>query len=614
MASNAAIALGSVVVLGSGAQWLAHHIRVPSILLLLATGFLVGPVLGWLDPNAVFPPDVLGPIVGLFVGLILYEGGLSLRLREITDARRAVAHMATYSVGLTWILSALAAHWIAGLSWNLSVLIGAILIVSGPTVIIPMLRFVRPKGRIGSTIKWEAIVNDPTGALIAVLTFGVIATSGSMSQKTIEAAQGIWLTVFVGGGLGVACAYLLAWSIRKHWVPDHLHNGVSLMLATFAFTVANYYQHEAGLFAVTLMGIILANQRLADVQHIIEFKEHLRTLLIASLFILLSARLELASFQELGSRSGLVVLVLVILVRPLTVYLATIGTELNWRERTLLAWICPRGIVAAAVAGVFASELTETAPHIADANLLEPLMFVVIVGTVLIYGLTTGPVAHWLKVADSNPQGLLLIGAQPWVRNLGEVLNRQKIPVLLVDRNRNHIAAAKMQDLRTQHGDVLSEYFDERVDLTGLGKIMALTPNDEVNVLALQHFEHFFGRKDSFIAAREKRDAPTLTYRTWVGTDWTPARFSARFSAGERFRATTLSDEFDYDDYREKYAETLTPVMLRRERGTLEPIVSGGEQTPKPGDTVFAFGPGEKRKTTEAEANAQTPNGQDRPA
>jgi NhaP-type Na+/H+ or K+/H+ antiporter len=600
MSANAAIAVGSIVVLGGGAQWLAHHLRLPSILILLASGFLVGPVLGWLDPNEMVPPSVLQPIVGLFVGLILYEGGLSLNLREISGARRAVTHMATYAVPLTWGLSALAAHYVAGLSWSIAILIGAILIVSGPTVIIPMLQVVRPSGRIGPTIKWEAIVNDPTGALLAVLTFEVILAAGTISDKTASAMEGIGLTLLFGGGLGVACAYLLAWSIRKHWVPDHLHNAVSLMLATLAFTAANAVQHEAGLFAVTVMGVILANQRLADVQHIIEFKEHLRTLLIASLFILLSSRLKLEAFSELGIPSAIFVLVLVLLVRPVTVFLATLGTELNWREKTLLAWICPRGIVAAAVAGVFASELKHRAPHISDAHLLEPLMFVVIVGTVLIYGLTTGPVARWLKLADADPQGLLLIGAQPWIRNLGEVLKRLDIPLRLVDRNRTHISAAKMANLPAISGDVLSEYFDERVDLSGVGRVLALTPNDEVNTLALQHFEHLFGRRNLFASSRERGESPSLTYRTWVGTNWTTARFSARFAAGDRFRATTLSEEFNFEAYREKYGEQLIPVMIRRERGRLELIDSSAELNPRPGDTLISFGPPEQREATEA--------------
>lgn len=600
MASETAIAVGSIVVLGGGAQWLAHHLRVPSILILLATGFMVGPVLGWMDPNDIFPPDVLSPIVGLFVGLILYEGGLTLRLRDITDARRAVTHMATYAVPITWGLSALAAHYVAGLSWSIALLIGAILIVSGPTVIIPMLRFVRPTKRINSTIKWEAIVNDPTGALIAVLTFEVILASGGFGEKSAGAAMGVGKTLLFGGGLGVGCAYLLAWSVRKHWIPDHLHNSVSLMLATFAFTVANYFQHEAGLFAVTLMGIILANQRLADVRHIVEFKEHLRTLLIASLFILLSARLKLESFAELGISSVLFVLVLVLLVRPATVFLATIGTELNWREKALLAWICPRGIVAAAVAGVFAGELKHVAPHIPDAHLLEPLMFVVIVGTVLIYGLTTGPVARWLEVADSNPQGLLMLSAQPWVRQLAELLQRLEIPTLMVDMNRNNIASAKLENLSAIQADVLDEYFDEHVEIGGLGRIVALTPNDEVNTLALQNFEHVFGRKNLYIAARDRRDEASLTHRTWVEKDWTPARFNARFGEGDRFRATSLSNEFDYEAYTNKYGESLVPVMILREKGTLEMIVSGEKLLPRPGDTIIAFGPPEQREAAEA--------------
>ena len=554
MDEHVLVGLTAVVALGVGAQWLAWRLRLPSILLLLAFGFIAGPVARGLWPEfAISPDDLFGklllPVVSLSVAVILYEGGLSLSLRDLPKVGGVVRNLVTVGMIATWLLSAVAAHWIVGWNWNLSLLAGAVLVVSGPTVILPLLRHVRPAGIVGPIIKWEGIVIDPIGALLAVLVYEV-AFAAEPGNGASMAVFGVLRTVFFGGGIGVVAGLLLALLVRKHGMPDFLHNAVSLMLVTAAYTGSNALQGESGLFAVTVMGFVLANQRFANVRHIIDFKENLRVLLISFLFILLSARLEFADLRELGLTSVLFVVVLIVIARPIATFLSTFGTKLSWAERGFLAWMAPRGIVAAAVASVFALRLEESVP---EARVLVPLTFLTIVMTVAIYGLTAAPLARRLGLADDSPQGLLIVGAHAWARALAEILTREEVPVALIDRNRDNIKSAKMAGIRAYADNVLADHVLEEIDLRGIGRLLALTPNDEVNALAVQRFERVFdsagvyqlapptergGRQDG--AARDARAAAVRERADVRGVQRAVLRPRARVPGDEHHRQLQL--------------------------------------------------------------------------
>ncbi len=605
--------LASVIALGVTAQWLAWRINVPSILLLLIFGFVAGPVLAVLAPNWALNPDqMLGPdlllaFVSLSVGLILYEGGLSLNWREIREVRGVVRNLVTIGIVVTWLGSAVLAHFCIGMSWPTAMLLGSVLVVSGPTVIIPMLRYLRPKGRLASTIKWEGIVNDPIGALLAVLVFEVIvATSGEEAASAV--AWGLTYTVVIGGGLGVTTALLLAWLVSRHGMPDHLHNAVSLMLVVATFVVSNLFQSESGLFAVTIMGIVLANQRIANVHHIVEFKEQLRVLLISTLFILLSARLTIDDLTQLGWGAAIFVIGLIVLVRPLAVLASTVGGPLRWRERALLAWMAPRGIVAAAVVSVFAIGLE--ARGVAGAELLTPITFLVIVATVAVYGLTAAPIARWLQVADPNPQGLLLIGAQRWSRQMAEALAKIDARVLLIDNNWSNTSAARMSGLTTHDGNILSDFIIDDLDLSGIGRALALTPNDEVNALALRRFERMFGKKEVYQLSPakgrggEKTLADEMHGRVLFGPKQTYQVLNQRVAAGAVFRATPLTEQFTYDDLRQKHGEDLMLLFIKRSSGSLVVITEARDAKPKAGDTVITLGPPDPKPAETSESDA----------
>jgi len=563
-ASDALGGLALVVGLGVGAQWLAWRVRIPSILMLLACGLAVGPLSTLLnsdgrpilDPDALIGQDLLIALVSLSVALILYEGGLTLRFSEISRVRGVVGNLVTIGAVVTWALSAAAAQQLLGLSVSLAVLLGGLMIVTGPTVVGPMLQHIRPIGSVGPILKWEGIVIDPIGALAAVLVFEVILV-GHNASATNEAIKAVLLTIVVGGGLGALAALVLMMVIKRFWVPDFLQNPISILLVVLVFALCDRIQHESGLLAVTVMGIVLANQTTANVGHIIEFKENLRVLIISSLFIVLGARLQIEDIRSIGFEAVGFVLILIIAVRPLAVWVSTVGSGLSTKEKIFLSCLAPRGIVAAAIASVFALALE--ARGIDGAEKLVPYTFAVIVGTVAVYGLIGPIAAKRLALADQNPQGLIFLGAQSWSRMIASVLKDQGFKVLVVDSNYDNIRQARMAGIPTYTGNILAEHTVSEIDLTGMGRFVALTPNNEVNALAAQRFFRLFGKRYVYQLAQKtdgKREGAMSHEshgRSLFGADTTFATLDSRFNKGHIVKATTLTDEFTYQDYRTLY-------------------------------------------------------------
>lgn len=589
------IGLACILILGIGAQWLAWRLRLPSILLLLLVGILAGPVAKhflhdqhlYLDPDALFG-DLLLPIVSLFVALILYEGGLTLKFSELPAVGPAVRNLVTIGVLLTWGIAFLAGRYILGLDWRLAALLGAILTVTGPTVIQPLLQHIRPTGAVGPTLKWEGIVIDPIGALLAVLVFEAIyaASIDSVLPALVK-------TVLIGGGLGMAGAVILILLLKEFWIPDHLQNAVSLALAVAVFTGANAVQHESGLFAVTLMGMLLANQKFADIEHIIEFKENLRVLLISILFVLLAARLEMEQLRSIGPATALFVAVLILIARPLSVIASTWRSDFSNRQRAFLAWMAPRGIVAAAVASIFAIRLQEDFPD--QAEILVSVTFAVIIGTVLVYGLSAKWLAVRLKLAQRDPQGLLIIGADPWSMALAQTLQDLGFTVLLVDTNRQQTAAARMAGLHSYTGSPLDEHFLDRADLGGIGRLFAVTPNDWVNAMSSKRMARLLGTANVYQLPAAKRVGGTkvshehLGGRPLFGDQVNYRELQRRIDSGQVIKVNKLSDEFDYLAFVERYGQAALPLMIITEAGRIEPIIAGSPVEPEVGQTLVSL-------------------------
>lgn len=583
MPDNPSLVLVSIGMAGAVCQWLAWRTRLPAILFLLLTGLLAGPVSGLLEPDALLG-DLLFPLVSLAVAVILFEGSLTLRLEDVRGLEKVVRRLVGVGSLISGATTALAAHWLVGFDWPLAALFGAIMVVTGPTVIVPMLRTVRPSAAVANVLRWEGIVIDPLGALLTVLVFEIIVAS----QAALGHAALMFLRIMLVGTLsGLAAGWLLGTALRRYRIPEYLHNVVVLNAVVTTFVLANLLAEEAGLLAVTLMGIVLANMRGVPVHGILDFKESLSMLLISALFVLLAARIDLADFALLGWGALGVLAAIQFVGRPLKVLVATQGSELSWRERMLVAWIGPRGIVAAAIAALFALHLEEMG--MAQAALVVPLTFTIIVGTVMLQGLTARPLAQLLGVAEPEPRGVLIAGANGVSRAVASALQERGFPVLLADADLRNINAARVAGLPTFYGHPLSEYADRKLELVGIGRLLALMPEPEQNALVTLRYARELGENNVFLIARgpdaepDARRQPSTRHsgRPLFSAATSYAALAERLATGERVHATRLSESFTIDDLHHAAKARALPLFAVDPRGRLH--IYTAEESPQPG-------------------------------
>jgi len=587
------IGLASIIILGIGAQWLSWRFKIPSILLLLIFGFLAGPVFGILDPDDLMG-DLLFPVISFSVAIILFEGGLSLRVKELKEIGKTILALITVGLLITWVIGALTAYYILGLNIQISVLLGAILVVTGPTVIGPMLRHIQPVGKVGDLLKWEGIMIDPIGAMVAVLVFEVILVGGSQAAGFVIGGA-LFKTIVLSGSIGIIFAAILIIFFKKYWIPDSLHETATLTLVVGVYLLAEFIQEESGLFAVTIMGFVLGNQNRVTIKHVVEFKENLRLLIISSLFIILAARLELESFTHLPGNSLILLVVLVLVARPLSAFLSTLNTRISIKEKVFLSWMAPRGIVAAAVSSFFALRLAKTG--LPQTEFLVPLTFIVIVGTVVIYGLTSYPLARLLNISQSNPQGILFLGAHSWAVDMARAVQEKKIKVIMIDSNSSNVYKAKMAGIQAYYGNIISKRTLDNIDLNGIGRLIALTPNDEANSLAVLHLAEIFSREELYqlvpnarFADKDETASPMhLRGRFLFGKRNTFQNINKRYLEGSRIKSTRLTKDFDYAKFRQLYGRNAILLFVIKENKSLMVITSDTPIDPKPGQTLIAL-------------------------
>jgi NhaP-type Na+/H+ or K+/H+ antiporter len=591
------ISLATIIGAGIAAQWLAWRLRLPSILLLLSFGFLIGPVSGFLAPDRLFG-ETLIPFVSLSVALILFEGGLSLSLRHLPKVGHIIRNLVTAGALLTLLLTSLAAWMVLGMDLRLSLLLGAILVVTGPTVVLPLLRQIRPSKEIGAILRWEGIVIDPVGATLAVLVYeAILVTSPGAATSMVFAV--ILKTIAVGGIAGFFGALIVIFFLKRYWIPDYLESSVTLMTVLGVFVISNLLQEESGFLTVTVMGIVMANQRSVAIDHIVEFKENLQVLLLGVLFVLLSSRLRMEDFGNTDFTHSLLFLAaLILIIRPISVLVSTLKSHLSWQQRLFLGWMAPRGIVAASVSAIFALRLSEEG--IAGASELVPVTFIVIVGTISIYGLTSMPLARWLGVAQPDPQGFLIIGSHSWARSIAESLQSSGIRVVLADSNYQNTSSARMAGLNTYYGNVLSRKALDEINLDGIGNLIALTGNDEVNSLCCLHFTEVFGKASvfqlAFEEASEERQDPIskrLHGRLLFSNKLSFRELRSIFVSGGRIRTTRLSEEFDLDRFRSGFRGVVYPLFIIRSDGRMRPFLVDKGFDPRPGDKIICLIPKE---------------------
>lgn len=521
---NEIVELGVIIGVAVGAQLLAHRLRIPSILLLIIGGFIIGPLTGWIDPDTLFG-DLLLPLVSIAVAIILFEGGLTLDLRELSDGvTGAVSRLLTVGLLVTWALGALFAYVLFDLSAQLAILLGAVLVVSGPTVVLPILRNIRLRGRVESVLRWEGIAIDPIGVLLAVLVFEAVVAG---QRPTLgEAVLTFATMVGVGALVGVLAAVLLAILIRRGGFDDNLRVTATLGMVVLAFVVADALARESGLLSTVLMGMILANSRSTDVRHIQEFKESIGLFLIGLLFVVLTARVPQEDVTDLGLAGLGYLALLVFLVRPLAVWLSTVGSPLNWKERVLVAAMAPRGIVAAATASIFAVALSER-EDLPGSSELVPIAFLVIIGTVVLSGFSAGPLARALGLVASGAPQIMIVGAQSWARRIASELHRHNIPVRVWATDEANAVSASSEGIDVRTDDLLSE--ERRLD-PALGEaetVLILTDNDEFNGLVAERLREQIEPHHIFQIATERESrlvanqafGPSATHRRisqWV--------------------------------------------------------------------------------------------------
>ena len=599
MLDDPIVQISGIVVLSFAVTWFGERIRIPIILPLLVTGFLIGPVFGLINPDEVFG-DLLPPAVSIAVGLILFEGGLSLRLREIEGQQRVLWLLVTVGVLVSWAIGAVVTSLFTDLSGSMSILTGSILVVSGPTVIGPLLALVRPRRSVASILKWESIFIDPIGALLAVITFEVIALGGTGDPSPGGVLGDMVEFTVVGVVIGAVIAYGATIALRRHLVPEHLQPLFGLSIALLAFMLSDSMVQESGLLATTVLGFTLANQRQLRTEQIVHFSEVIRVLLIGVLFIILSARL---STEQLGidlPAAIALILALVLIARPLGVGLATIKSKLNWRERVLLAGVAPRGIVAASVASVFALELEHEG--VAGAEELTPLVFAVIVGTVLIYGIGMGPLARRLGLAERHQEGVLVLGAGRVERVIADALADSGVAVVLATTNRQDHYEARMAGRRAYYGNVLARDVDLDLDLAGIGRLLALTPNDEVNTLASTRFATTFGGAETYqLAPRgtatgiDSDPASELGGRQLFGADWSYESIHDLIDEGGEVRKIKIGSDPEVAEKQLDSADILTVLFVVKATGRVQVMTDSTTEPLRdaaPGDTVIALAAG----------------------
>lgn len=501
--------LSGIIILGIIAQWFAWKLKIPAILPLILIGLFVGPLstfisadgTKWIEPvwngvEGLFPGERIYNFVSLSISIILFEGGLTLKKDEILNVGPSIVKLITLGSLVTFLGAGIATHFIFDLSWAISFLFAALIIVTGPTVIGPILRNIPLKKDVSAVLKWEGILIDPIGALVAVLVFEFISIEGGY-EYTKDALIEFGKIVIIGLSIGFTSAYALFYALKFKLIPHYLLNVITLAGVLAVFVLADLFAHESGLLAVVVMGMVLGNLKVAELKEILYFKESISILLISILFILLAANMNIEDLMLLYRWETLVLFAIVIFVlRPLGVFLSTANSGLKFNEKLFISWVGPRGIVAAGIASLFGIKLIML--KVPGAEYITPLVFMIVLGTVLLNATTARLFAKVAGVFLISSDGIIMIGASNFARLIGTYLQKNNRRVVLIDSNTNNINKAKSLGLEAIEVDVYTDELLEDVELNDIGFLLALTGSAAVNEYAIEKYEHIFGEHGSF--------------------------------------------------------------------------------------------------------------------
>ncbi|WP_108811540.1 cation:proton antiporter domain-containing protein [Sphingorhabdus sp. Alg231-15] len=582
------VKIALIGLLGIGAQWVAWRTGRPAIALMLIVGIIAGPILGIIDPERDFGA-LQEPIIKLAVAVILFEGGLSLNFRELRQAGGAVTMMVLIAGPIAWVLGTAAAHYGAGLSWEISALLGGIMIVTGPTVIGPMLRTLRVPSRVRNVLKWEGIVNDPIGALLAVGIYAYITYEGP-NANIASISMDVLAASFLAGLIGTALGFAITWLFPRGHVPEYLKAPFLLITVIGGFVVADLIMHETGLITVTVMGVVLANRHIYSSQALHRFKEDLAVLLISGVFIILSATLDYETVMQFRPQFIIFLILLLFVVRPVSVLVALMFSSLPWRERLFIAWIAPRGIVAVAITGLFAIRLVDYGFPGAEA--LVPLSFAVVIATIFAHGFSAGWVAERLGINEGKGEGILIVGATRWAVALGKILKSLNIEVLMADTSPFALRRARHEDLNTHQGDILDEAHNDHIELGEFQHMIVATDNDSHNQLITADLGPEMGFDQISRLSNDSRDKS----KSKVGHGRILFESGADFNSlldrerdGWRFSKTNITEIFSAEEYRKNLDPGEEPLAVLKEDRRLLFFATDARPIIEEGDVVISF-------------------------
>ncbi len=586
----------SVLALGIFSQWFAWRIQWPSIVIMSIVGLLIGPVIGIINPGEALG-QLYSPLISLAVAIILFEGSSSLDIREIKDVSKSVFRIITGGAFIAWILGSLSAHYIAGLSLEVSFIIGGLFVVTGPTVIIPLLRNAKLQPRTAAVLKWEGIIVDPAGPLLALFAYEVIKVI-TRAELGPDYLLTFFISAFLAGVLGLVIGLGISYMANKGMFPEYLKSPIILVFVLLCFTFAEMIMHETGMLAVTVMGLTLgwARKRVSSIGNVHHFVEGISVMLTSTVFILLTASLARETIAQIFSWKILAfVLVMLFLVRPISIWLPTIGTELTRQEKTLIGWIAPRGIVALTVAGYFSSILIEDGYQ--DAETLTALTFALVFITVAVHGFTLGPLAKRLKLSNQDSEGVVIVGASSFSTALAVTIKKLEIPVLIVDSSRGRLRSAMKQGINTHRGEILAEHARFEADLTPYNNILAMTIDSSYNMLVTQSFAPDFGFTNTFsIGApaeanvnHEKLSAASQSHLLFdKDAIFTELNRKINTTYAIRIRAVEKDNQYTRDLLGE---EDTTPLFIKRKNKEIEFVTQRTKLLLNKGDELCVLTP-----------------------
>lgn len=565
------LTISGLLLLCLACLYVAWRFTFPAIVLYAVIGIILGQGLGILDPKETLG-DYYHGLIALAVAIILFEGGLHLNLKGLRESKSGAQRLLFMSTPLNMLLNAAAAHHIAGFSWELSWVLAALFIITGPTVVMPLLQQNKVRPKISAMLKWEAIVNDPVGALLTVFAFEYMTVMSASDSTTSSTLLFIATIILIAGAAGGA-AIIMRNAFNNGYVPEYLKQPIILTAVITLFAVSDVLQHEGGLIAVTVFGVALANCKFASVHDTKRFKEYIAILLIGIIFILISSTLRFETMGQLSFGAVGFVLMAIFVTRPISVFVTTLGSNMTWREKLFIGWIAPRGIVCAVTAGLIAGSGQGT-----ELELVLPITFLMIFATVVFHGFSMGWLAKKLNLA-SHAHGVLLVGSNPFSIALAGILKKQNIPVLITDTNWHQLKPARMADIPVYYGEILSEEVFYDLGLEQYSYLILATPNGAYNSLVSENYVHLFGRHRVFQIAIEKNqekvrgDVDYSQKGPLLAAGYTLNELVTKAVQGWKGKSVNITEEYTLEQYKGAADENQIPLFLIISKtGDIKPI------------------------------------------